>query len=61
MRVVEGAIAGTITAVILMVLAHHHHLSVDLLTVGGVSFLVMFIAVVVRPGSAVFTRERGRR
>lgn len=55
MRFLEALGAGVVTALVLVLLAHHLHLHADLLLVFGLSFLAAFVAVLVQP------RDRMRR
>jgi high-affinity Fe2+/Pb2+ permease len=52
MRVIEAAIAGFITAVLLTFLVHRLHGNVDLVVLWVVTFLVMFVTVIVLPYSS---------
>jgi Na+/phosphate symporter len=58
MRVLEAAIGGFLTAVLLTFVVHRLHGRVDLVTLWVITFLVMFITVLVLPSSS---RGGGRR
>lgn len=49
MRVLEAAIAGFITAVLLTFVVHRYHGHVDLVALWVVTFLVMFVTVMLLP------------
>jgi hypothetical protein len=55
MRFLEALGGGAVTALVLVLLAHHLNLHIDLMTVAGVGFLLAFVAVLVQP------RDRIRR
>ncbi len=55
MRLLEAAVAGVIAVVVVAILVHHLALRLDLVTLSGVVFLAMFVAVLLRP-----MRDRGR-
>jgi hypothetical protein len=57
MRVVEAAIAAFVTAALLTFLVHRLHGNVDLVVLWVVTFLVMFVTVVVLP----YSSRRDRR
>jgi hypothetical protein len=60
MRLIESLVAGVIMAILVPVLAHHWKLHLDLFGLALVSFLVMFVVVLVQPRSPSY-RVRGRR
>lgn len=57
MRVVEAAVAGVITAALLTFLVHRAHGHVDLVALWIVTFLVVFVTVLILP----YTNSRGDR
>lgn len=52
MRVLEAAIAALITAILVTFAAHRMHAHADLVTLWVITFLVMFITVVMLPRSS---------
>lgn len=57
MRVLEATIAAFITAVLLTFVVHRYHAHVDLVTLWVVTFLIMFVTVIVLP----YSSNRGNR
>jgi hypothetical protein len=52
MRVIEAAVAALVTAALLTFLVHRLHGNVDLVVLWVVTFLVMFVTVIVLPYSS---------
>jgi hypothetical protein len=55
MRLFEALGGGVVVAIVLVVLAHHLRLHVDLLILAGTAFLAAFVTVLIQP------RDRMRR